>query len=251
MVATSETIESFQTDGFVAISAFYNSRELALIEAEVDRFKRDRIPALESTEVYYEEKGNAGTLKQIQRMQQHDDYFAALMNDKPWRLAEQLLGEEAVPKNLQYFNKSPQVGQATPPHQDGYYFMLEPCRALTMWLALDEVDEENGCVRYVRGSHDKGMRPHNRTGTLGFSQGITDFGSEQDEADEVICRAQPGDLLAHQAMTIHRAGANDSLNRNRRALGFIFYGVSSREDTEAHLAYKQKLESELAAAGKI
>ena len=246
-----ETFESFQRDGFVAVSAFYDAEELALIEAELDRFKRERIPDLESTEVYYEEKGNAETLKQIQRMQQHDDYFSGMINDKPRRLAEQLLGEEAIPKNLQYFNKPPQIGQATPPHQDGYYFMLEPCRALTMWLALDEVDEENGCVRYVRGSHERGMRPHNRTGTLGFSQGITDFGSEQDEADEVVCRAQPGDLLAHQAMTIHWAGANNSPNRDRRALGFIFYSVSARENAEAHLAYKQKLESELAAAGKI
>lgn len=246
-----ETIELFQRDGFVAVSAFYHSEELASIEAELDRFKRECIPELESTEVYYEVKGDASSLKQIQRMQQHDDCFAGLMDDKPRRLAEQLLGEEVVPKNLQYFNKPPLVGQNTPPHQDGYYFMLEPCRALTMWLALDEVDEENGCVRYVSGSHREGLRPHNRTQTLGFSQGISDFGNEQDKANEVICRAQPGDLLAHQAMTIHRAGANNSPTRSRRALGFIFYGVSAREDAAAHKAYQQKLDSELAASGKI
>ena len=120
-----------------------------------------------------------------------------------------------------------------------------------MWLALDEVVEENGCVRYVRGSHREGLRPHNRTQTLGFSQGISDFGNEQDKANEVICRAQPGDLLAHQAMTIHRAGANNSPTRSRRALGFIFYGVSAREDAAAHKAYQLKLDSELAASGKI
>ena len=115
-----ETIELFQRDGFVAVSAFYHSEELASIEAELDRFKRECIPELESTEVYYEVKGDASSLKQIQRMQQHDDCFAGLMDDKPRRLAEQLLGEEVVPKNLQYFNKPPLVGQNPPPHQDGY-----------------------------------------------------------------------------------------------------------------------------------
>jgi ectoine hydroxylase-related dioxygenase (phytanoyl-CoA dioxygenase family) len=50
---------------------------------------------------------------------------------------------------MQYFNKPPSVGQPTPPHQDGYYFMLDPCEAVTMWFALDEVDEENGRMRYV------------------------------------------------------------------------------------------------------
>ena len=74
---------------------------------------------------------------------------------------------------------------------------------------------------------------------------------EQDKANEVICCAQPGDLLAHQAMTIHWAGANNSPTRSRRALGFIFYGVSAREDAAAHKAYQQKLDSELAASGKI
>ena len=93
-----ETIELFQRDGFVAVSAFYDSGELASIEAELDRFKRECIPELESTEVYYEEIGDASSLKQIQRMQQHDDCFAGLMDDKPRRLAEQLLGEEVVPK---------------------------------------------------------------------------------------------------------------------------------------------------------
>ncbi|MEC8389905.1 MAG: phytanoyl-CoA dioxygenase family protein [Planctomycetota bacterium] len=34
--------------------------------------------------------------------------------------------------------------------------------------------------------------------------------------------AQPGDLLVHDAMTIHRADANRSTNRTRRALGFIY-----------------------------
>ena len=184
-------------------------------------------------------------------MHEHDSFFAHLCHGKPKRLAEELLDEAVVAKNLQYFNKPPVLGQATPPHQDGFYFMLQPCLALTMWIALDVVDEINGCVRYVKGSHKNGLRPHRRTRTLGFSQGISDFGTEVDRAQEVMCIAQPGDLLAHHAMTIHRAEANRSERRSRRALGFIFYGESALEDEKANREYKQKLESELAAADKI
>jgi len=32
-----------------------------------------------------------------------------------------------------------------------------------MWMALEPVDEGNGCVRYVQGSHLKGMRPRGKT----------------------------------------------------------------------------------------
>lgn len=72
------------------------------------------------------------------------------------KLASILLHDEVIGKNIQYFNKPPKIGKPTPAHQDGYYFMLEPNEAVTMWMALEPVDEENGCVRYVKGSHKKG-----------------------------------------------------------------------------------------------
>ena len=243
--------ETFEQDGFVAVPNFCDAGQLAGIEDALRRFIGDRLDKLPSEHVFYEDTADPGTLKQIQRLHEHDNFFGEYMDGAPRRLAEELLGEPVVGKNLQYFNKPPAIGLATPPHQDGFYFMLEPCRALTMWMALDVVDAENGCVRYVRGSHTRGMRPHGRTETLGFSQGITDFGQPADSENEVACPAQPGDLLAHQALTIHRADANASATRNRRALGFIFYAESARENVAAHEAYQAKLATELAAAGKI
>ena len=242
---------TFEQDGFVRVPGFCDAEELQTIETALARFIAERVPALPVKDVFYEDKSDACSLKQIQRMHEHDDFFAQLIEGKPKQLAEELLSGQVVCKNLQYFNKPPALSQATPPHQDGYYFMLEPCRAVTMWMALDMVDEENGCVRYVRGSHMRGLRPHVRTDTLGFSQGINDYGSEYDCENETACPAQPGDLLAHHALTIHRADANQSTTRSRRALGFIFYGESTREDAEAHDIYQKHLAWEMAKVGKI
>ena len=243
--------ETFERDGFVAIPGFYGSEETSAIEAALARFIDARLPYLPPEQVFHEDKADPSTLKQIQRLHDHDPFFGELFDDKPRRLAEELLGETVVGKNFQYFNKPPARSQATPPHQDGQYFMLEPCHALTLWLALDPADEENGCVRYVQGSHLRGLRHHGRTQTLGFSQGITDFGLPEDAANEVPSPARPGDLLAHHALTIHRADANASSTRPRRALGFIFYALSAREDLAAHNAYQAELAAELAATGKI
>jgi len=243
--------DTFEQDGFVAVPRFCDAGELQTLDAALARFIAERVPALPVEHVFYEDKSNRTTLKQIQRMHEHDDFFGEFFEGKPKRLAEELLGEAVVGKNLQYFNKPPALGQATPPHQDGFYFMLEPCLALTMWMALDIVDAENGCVRYVRGSHTRGMRPHGRTETFGFSQGITDFGQAADARYEVACPARPGDLLAHHALTIHRADANASATRTRRALGFIYYGKSARENLAAHEAYQTRLTTEMEVAGKI
>ena len=240
----------FERDGFVALSSFYSEDELLAIEDAVECFIAERVPVLPPEYVFFEDKSNPSSLKQIQRLHEHDNFFTQLFKGKLKQLAEELLGEPVVGKNLQYFNKPPGLGKATPPHQDGYYFMIEPCRALTMWLALDEVDEGNGCVRYVSGSHMQGLRTHARTETLGFSQGISDYGDD-DVENERACIASPGDLLAHHALTIHRAGSNQSATRSRRALGFIFYGESAKEDAVAHASYQQKLTHEMTTQGKI
>lgn len=242
--------KAFEEDGFVAVSGFCNPVELSAIESALALFIDLRVPQLPAEEVFYEDKAKPETLKQIQRMHEQCDFFGAFIQEKPKALAQELLGEPVIGKNLQFFNKPPGISQATPAHQDGHYFMLQPCHAVTMWMALDTVDEENGCVHYLRGSHLDGMRPHERTQTLGFSQGIANFGRNETR-EEVACPAKPGDLLAHHAMTVHRADANASRTRTRRALGFIFYGESAREDKAAHQAYQKNLADEMSALGKI
>lgn len=244
--------ESFKRDGYVALRGFLSPDEVAALHRHLKRFKEEKMPEMPAEHVFYEEKDNASTLKQLQRLFAYDDYFHGLMFESQFeRLAEALLEDDVDGKNMQYFNKPPGVGQPTPPHQDGYYFKLDPCEALTMWLALEEADEENGCIHYVKGSNHDGMRPHGRTGTLGFSQGITDFGTESDRAREEAMPAQPGDLLAHHAMTIHRASGNESATRSRQALGFIYYAARAKEDKAAHEAYQNELAEEMKATGKI
>jgi len=244
--------ECFDRDGYVFFRGFVDSCEIAEIKSELASFFERALPKLPAHHVYFEKAELASTLKQIQQLGEHSAYFRDWQQASPFRLvAEQLLGGPVVPKNMQYFNKPPLVGQATPPHQDGYYFMLDPCEAVTMWLALEAVDETTGCVRYVPGSHTQGMRPHAKSDTLGFSQGITDFPTEDDSRNEVACPAEPGDLLIHHALTIHRAERNRSQIRSRQALGFIYYSEQAREDTAAHQAYQRKLTEELTQARLI
>lgn len=242
----------FRNDGYVALPGFLNETEIVEVKRNLDRYSDEIVPDLSDEHVFYEKKDDKSTLKQLQQMFSYDDFFKDMMfGSKFERVAEILLEDEVEGKNLQYFNKAPQVGQATPPHQDGYYFMLKPPEAVTMWLAIEEVDEENGCVRYVPGSHKKGMRPHGRTDTLGFSQGITDYGTEEDKKLEKPIPASPGDLLVHHALTIHRADGNNSKERSRKAMGFIYYAASAEEDKEAHEEYQKKLAEEMKEEGKI
>jgi len=238
--------DSFQQLGFFVIEKFLSDAEVAQIHSELSRVQKDVIPKMPASEVYYDQKGDRNSLKQLQRLHVHDTFFNTLLINSPFqKIAEHLLGEPVEGKNLQYFNKSPMVSQPTPPHQDGYYFMIEPVKAVTLWLALDHVDEGNGCVRYLPKSHLHGLRPHSRTGTLGFSQGITDYGNENDLEDEMPLCCAPGTLIGHHANTVHRADQNYSLNRDRRAIGLIYYAASVSEDETGHNNYQASLVKDL------
>lgn len=245
-------LQRFATDGFVALRQFIAGDELRDLIGHVDCFIEKVVPRMPVEQIFFEDRNDPATLKQIQHMGDHDSWFGDLFTAGRFRrIAELFLQGPVVPRNMQYFNKPPGTGKPTPPHQDAYYFMLDPPRALTMWLALEDVDEETGCVRYVRGSHKGGMRPHAPTQTLGFSQGIADYPTAVDRASEVALAAEAGDLLIHDAMTIHRADGNRSATRSRRALGLIYYHQKAREDAEAHAAYQRRLADEMKAAGKI
>ena len=95
------------------------------------------------------------------------------------------------------------------------------------------------------------MRAHNKTNTLGFSQGITNYGEEENLKDEVFFPTKAGDLLVHHSLTIHRADGNTSKNRSRKAMGFIYYANKAKEDIAAHQAYAKKLALDLMKQEKI
>lgn len=242
--------QEFDRQGYVVIPRFLNADEVQELRREIERYITEVVPQVPAKDVYFEVKGHLETIKQLIRMNQYDSYFEELFSsDRFVKLAELLLDGTVIGKNMQWFNKPTGVSRATPPHQDGYYFMLEPNEAVTMWLALDEVTEENGCVRYVSGSHLLGLRPHERTDTPGFSQSIPGYGVE-DVRHEVAVPAHPGDLLVHHSLMIHRADANRS-DRKRRALGLIYYSTKAKEDIERLQKYDVRLAKELKSEWEI
>jgi len=245
--------EEFDRDGYVSIPGFFDTDEIETIRENKERFIRDVVPSMSETEVYYDNKDDLSTLKQLQNMGKHDSFFGNLLaaESKLSRLAEVCLGESMEPKNLQYFNKSPSVSTPTPPHQDGYYFHLTPNLAVTMWIALEDVAPEQGCVNYVQGSHRYGMRSHGKSGTLGFSQGILDFGIPNDLEHKRSFPCKAGHIIAHHSLTIHWADANTSGDKSRQALGAVYFAERCKIDQKARAAYQARLDAELKGAGKI
>ena len=244
--------ESFAQNGYLLMQSFFPESQQDEIAQQTEALIQHSAQDMPPEHVFCESKGDMKTLKQLQHLETYSPFFAELIQKGLLPdLAGSLLGSEVEPRNIQYFNKPPRTSQPTPPHQDGYYFMLEPCRAVTLWLALDPATQLTGGVRYVPGSHRFGLRPHSQTNTLGFSQGIEAYPNDFEREHETLVPAQPGDLLAHDALTVHRADKNKSTNLQRRALGFIYYDAAAKENKADHQAYQEALKDKLRNQGKI
>jgi phytanoyl-CoA hydroxylase len=227
----------YDQHGFVVVKQLLSAPELTELKSQLDRYIRDVVPGLPAADAFFHDRSKPETLKQMQRMG-CDPWFRDYVNHPEWKtLAETLIGESARADQPEWFNKPPETHHVTPPHQDNYYFCLAPSNVVTIWLALDPVDAENGCLRYVDGSHRDGFRTHSKSRVLGFSQGITNY-SHEDFCREVAVPLQPGDAVAHHGMTIHRADANLSGTRHRRSFAIVFTGESCRRDEEAFARYQ-------------
>src|SRR5688500_9820994 len=234
---------AYDRDGFVIVRQLLPADEFTELTTQLERYIREVVPTLPDAHAFYDDKRRPETLKQMQHMG-GDPYFADYRNHPTWTaLAQALVGEEVNAMEPEWFNKPAGTDHVTPPHQDNYYFCLRPANVVTIWMALDVVDEENGCLRYVAGSHVRGIRPHGRSNVLGFSQGILDYGPE-DRQREVQIHLQPGDVVAHHGNTIHRADANRSSTRNRRAFATVYKGVSCRRDEDAFARYQVQVKAQ-------
>jgi phytanoyl-CoA hydroxylase len=230
---------AFEQDGFVHIPAFMNAEEMDEVESHVLQFIRDVVPKLSKVEAMFEDNSKPETLKQIGvGMNLHDPFFAEfLLNPRFINLAEAVLGDKVVPQHVQYFSKPPGIGRATPSHQDGFYFCLVPNEAVSFWIPLDEIDQQNGALRYWKGSHKLGLLPHGASHVLGFSQGMQE-GSKVDLGEEVVWRVKRGDCLFHHSLMVHAADGNPS-SRLRRAVGSVYYAERAKVDPEASRAYTE------------
>ena len=131
-------------------------------------------------------------------------------------IVDQLIGRDIIVWGSRIFSKAPQTGRATPWHQDGEYWPIRPLATATVWIAIDESNEHNGCLKILTGS--------NRAKTLLPHQSLSGKGAALDKEikpelikskDVVSVPLQPGQMVIFDVFTAH--GASPNLSNQRRA----------------------------------
>ncbi len=152
------------------------------------------------------------------------------------RIAAQLLDTPDPPIAFSMLiYKEPGQTAETPWHQDFAYAEapFTPAgrnipydESVQFWMALDDVDEENGCMRFLPGGHLQPLHPHYVAGGEPEDSGrlLALVNPEQtlDLRTAVVCPLPAGGATVHSFGTPHYASGNRSLDRPRRAFIFNF-----------------------------
>jgi ectoine hydroxylase-related dioxygenase (phytanoyl-CoA dioxygenase family) len=147
-------------------------------------------------------------------------FQAHALRPKIVAIMQALLGSDLTLYQDQLFMKAPRIGSRQPYHQDQPAgFHIDPPELLvTCWTALDESTEENGCLRYLTGSHKLGaLSEEERAAYEARAAG----GPLPGEVPLVL---PPGGCGIHHGWLLHASDVNRSEKRRR---GYATHYVSS------------------------
>ena len=180
---------------------------------------------------------------QIMEMWRLDEEYQKLLYHKPLLdIVESLIGTEIQLFHDQALYKPAYHGGEVFWHQDNAYWQCDPPNLVSIWIALDDADEENGCMNVIPGSHLEGLTSHGRAKSeKGELPALLEV--DADETRAVAVPVKAGYVMVHHCMTLHQTNSNRS-PRDRRAMviHYMSTGTRNREGVvmDDHLTLRSK-----------
>jgi non-heme Fe2+,alpha-ketoglutarate-dependent halogenase len=213
-----DQLQMYREQGFAAPVDVYTADEIALI--------RDEIRAAEARhgkKMLGQGRNNAHFVLPVLDRIAHEPRILDAV--------EQLIGPDVLVGGTTLFVKEPATEGFVSWHQDARYIGLEPHNWVTAWLAVDDVDEGNGCMRMLPGSHHAPLADHVDTfddnNLLTRGQTVPDV----DEELTVPIIMKAGQLSFHHPRIVHGSRPNFS---PRRRTGFAIQAYIGGNVEQAH-----------------
>lgn len=205
-----EQVARYHAEGWLHLGAILTPDEVAELLAEERRFRPRRA---------YGGRDNPTLLVSVQLCDRSEPIRRFATQGRHLPLVAQLMGPNVCLTHQQFLAKLPddeRTRSDIPWHQDNGYGTLEPMTDLTVWVALTDTDERNGCVWIVPGSHRDGLLDHGRADVNPY---LRETGREPEGAVPAVLRA--GEAVAFTGLTVHGSGPNRS--DRERVGGYLRY----------------------------
>ena len=227
-------VEGFQLDGFLKVEDVLTASEVNALGEHADLIAAGKAPHIPASSLQLEpvfRDGGAAVAdrvlatRKLFNMAVYDDLlWAHVTNPAVVDIVADLLGTDDLKMyGDQLFMKSPVTGSAQPWHQDSASWRdIFPMDLVTAWAAIDDATLDNGCLRFVPGTHRWGMLDRAR-----LNHFIPDLETAAWPAVPVPVRA--GSISFHHSLTLHTSSPNTSAQR-RRAYAVHYMRAGSWQD---------------------
>lgn len=236
-VLTPEQIQSYNVDGFVRPLEVYTASEITDIRRYFDGLLENVLAA----------GGDSYSISTAHM--KHGGVFDILTNPRLIDIVSDLLGDDVVAWGSHFFCKMPGDGKAVAWHQDASYWPLSPSRAVTVWLAIDDADLDNGCMKFIAGSQHSGHLTYRESSPEEHSVLGQTVENPEQYGRIVVDDLKAGQASIHSDLLLHGSEANMSSRRRcgltlryaaaevRAAMGWNAKGVVVRgSDPSGHWA---------------
>jgi ectoine hydroxylase-related dioxygenase (phytanoyl-CoA dioxygenase family) len=122
---------------------------------------------------------------------------------------EDILGPNFYMWNTEFITKPPHSGKVVAWHQDAYHWPLRPHNTVTVWLAFADVDEANGAMRVIPGSHKGGIMKHVVAEEASINSFGLDTGTYREDSNVPLI-IPAGGMSLHDDAIIHGSRENTS-----------------------------------------
>jgi ectoine hydroxylase-related dioxygenase (phytanoyl-CoA dioxygenase family) len=135
---------------------------------------------------------------------------------------EQLIGPNVKGLHSQFFIKHAGMpGNAW--HQDEAFVPTRDRSLCTLWIALDEATIANGCLRFLPGSHRRGViYPRRRHNDPALDREEIAYGFPEPEESAVSIELAPGSAVFFNGYLVHGSFQNVKPSGFRRALLYTY-----------------------------
>lgn len=237
--------KNFNEKGWIKVEQFFSPKEIKNIKNEINSFLKKNHRKYSGRSINYtKNKKDWKKINSFHRL--HDFKFISNLSkeNKILKLVKELTNAKKIRlRAAELFAKPLKTGLKSPIHQDNFYWCIKKPKALTLWIALEKSNKDNGGVFYYNGSHKLGLLKHVASNSKGSSQTITNNKKLQ-KLKKTFPKLKSGDCLIHDSLVVHGSNKNVS-NFSRKGFTFQFIDYFSKIDKKRKEKYMKSLKNQI------
>ncbi len=218
---SADDLAFYRENGYLMIENAVSAEHLEALRRVTYDFIEQSRQVTDSNDIFDLDEGHGPTTPRLTRIKlphkQHPIYDTVLRSARMKGYFQALLGPNVTLQTSKLNTKAPGGGAAVEWHQDWAFYPHTNDDMLAFGLMLEDVDQANGPLMVIPGSHRGPLLSHHNNGVFAGAVDPDDPDFHFDKA--VTLTGKAGSMTVHHARTLHGSAPNKS-DRARLILFF-------------------------------